>query len=1047
MASKTIKGLTVEIGGDTTKLGKALDNVNKQSKNLSGELRDINKLLKMDPGNADLLAQKQKVLANAVNDTSKKLEILKEAERQVQEQFERGEVSEAQVRELQREIIATTQKLEDYKREAKETADALERLGDEAADAGKDFDTLSGDADKAERDIDDFSDSADEAERESEDLGSSLDGTLAAGFSAVIGVATAAAAAIAGCVESSRDYRTAMGKLDTAFSDNQFSAETAKDTYKELQGILGDTDQAVEASGHLAQLARNNDDLAEWTEILTGVYAKFGDSLPIEGLAEAANETIKTGQVTGALADALNWAVDENETFGVKLKENIEWTELSSKELKELTDEQKAEYEARKEQYDAIEAYNKMVNQAISAEDKFNLALASCTDEQERQELITKTLTGVYKKSATQYKKTNKSVIEANKANEDWNETVAEIGDEMEPTMTEIKKFGTEILKSAKAPLKDVADFIVQKVLPAIGNLGKWAVDNLPLIKAGLVGITTALVAYKVATIAAEVAQKGLKGALLATEAAQKLVNIATAATPWGLAAVAIAGVVAAIAVYSAATQEAAEKTDWMTEKERDLMEAADKAAEEMRDQKDAAQEAATTIQGNMGHLTNLKDELFKLADASGKVKEEDQGRVQFILNELNNALGTEYEMTGGVIQQYEDLKESIDSVIKSKTTNLLLEAHNESYVAALDREHQLMENIILSEKDYQGQLAAVDQAYAKYVEENRKYHAKLEENENYANTRAGERDKASLSSYKAIWQQQKDILAEKKTEWDAAAAAYVENADVIMNYEEAQAASLQGNHDVAIELLKGKSESFHQHTTEVDEATAEALDILFQEAVNAGLAAKRTKENFKKGMDGYTSDMIVEAEEGYNAAMNAYANAYADAMGVGSDLGAGLEDGMEDKRGSLLIKARSMVSSILATMRAAADSNSPSKETMDFGMDLGEGTEIGMEKSTDDILGTAKKQVQKLLVTYRKEGEDAGPQVFRGINERALARNSQTMRSITDSNAAWFDKILAAIERGQVLTIDGKALVGATADKTDGALGQKRALVARGAV
>ena len=86
MASKTIKGLTVEIGGDTTKLGKALDNVGKQSKNLTGELRSINNLLKLDPTNTDLLAQKQKVLANAVDDTSKKLDILKEAEEQVQEQ-------------------------------------------------------------------------------------------------------------------------------------------------------------------------------------------------------------------------------------------------------------------------------------------------------------------------------------------------------------------------------------------------------------------------------------------------------------------------------------------------------------------------------------------------------------------------------------------------------------------------------------------------------------------------------------------------------------------------------------------------------------------------------------------------------------------------------------------------------------------------------------------------------------------------------------------------------------------------------------------------
>ena len=94
MANK-IKGLTVEIGGDTTKLGKALEDVDKKSSALSSELGDINRLLKFDPGNTDLLAQKQKVLADAIGNTGERLEKLKEAEKQVQKQFEKGEASES----------------------------------------------------------------------------------------------------------------------------------------------------------------------------------------------------------------------------------------------------------------------------------------------------------------------------------------------------------------------------------------------------------------------------------------------------------------------------------------------------------------------------------------------------------------------------------------------------------------------------------------------------------------------------------------------------------------------------------------------------------------------------------------------------------------------------------------------------------------------------------------------------------------------------------------------------------------------------------------
>ena len=93
MANK-IKGLTLEIGGDTTSLSKALGGVNKQSKDLQSELKQVERLLKIDPSNTELLAQKQKILAESVDNTSKKLETLKTAAEQAQGQLERGEISE-----------------------------------------------------------------------------------------------------------------------------------------------------------------------------------------------------------------------------------------------------------------------------------------------------------------------------------------------------------------------------------------------------------------------------------------------------------------------------------------------------------------------------------------------------------------------------------------------------------------------------------------------------------------------------------------------------------------------------------------------------------------------------------------------------------------------------------------------------------------------------------------------------------------------------------------------------------------------------------------
>ena len=111
MAAGNIKGITIEIGGDTTKLSKALSGVNSSCSSLQKELREVDKLLKLDPSNTELLAQKQKILKEAIGSTKEKLDTLKEAEKQVQEQFENGEVSEEQYRALQREIASTEIKL------------------------------------------------------------------------------------------------------------------------------------------------------------------------------------------------------------------------------------------------------------------------------------------------------------------------------------------------------------------------------------------------------------------------------------------------------------------------------------------------------------------------------------------------------------------------------------------------------------------------------------------------------------------------------------------------------------------------------------------------------------------------------------------------------------------------------------------------------------------------------------------------------------------------------------------------------------------------
>lgn len=213
-------------------------------------------------------------------------------------------------------------------------------------------------------------------------------GAAVASMGAAIG---AAAGVFTGLAESTREARENMGKLEAGFTTAGHSAEDAKNTYTELYGILGDDGQATEAAAHLAQLTNNEQELATWTDIATGVYATFGDSLPIENLTEAANETAKTGQITGGLADALNWA-------GV-------------------------------------------------SEDEFQSKLDACTTEQERQALITETLNGLYSDAAEAYREVNGDIIEAQKATANLNSAMAALGAIAEPIVTKLKQLAADLLQ------------------------------------------------------------------------------------------------------------------------------------------------------------------------------------------------------------------------------------------------------------------------------------------------------------------------------------------------------------------------------------------------------------------------------------------------------------------------------------------------------------------------------------------------------------------------------------------------------------------------
>ena len=497
-----IKGVTIEIGGETSGLQNALKGVNDTSRNLQNELKSVEKLLKLDPTNTELLAQKQTLLTEAVENTKNKLDTLKEAERQVQQQFANGEVSEEQYRGLQREIIATEQNLRSLETAAQNVGNGL---GDGASELSSDLERVGDSAEQAGNEAEKSGDGWEKLGSGMARAGEFALKTAAAVGTAVVGMGTAFLAT----AESTREYRTNMDKLETAFTTAGQGADEAKETYMALYSVLGDEGQATEATAFLAQLTTSQEDLSKWTDICTGVYATFGASLPIEGLTEAANETAKTGAVTGSLADALNWA-------GV-------------------------------------------------SEDDFNASLEKCNTEQERATLITDTLNGLYDDSADKYKELNADVIAANEAQAKLTDTMAMLGEIAEPIMTELKNGASKFLEAvaplaeqlleALSPLIDKLLDFVASIIPKIQTALQWVLDNYTIIIAGIAGIAAGLLALNVASIIMGLVQ-AFKAFQLANEGAtvaQWLLNAAMAANPIGIIIVAVtaltAAVVAAVAV------------------------------------------------------------------------------------------------------------------------------------------------------------------------------------------------------------------------------------------------------------------------------------------------------------------------------------------------------------------------------------------------------------------------------------------------------------------------------------------------------------------
>lgn len=325
------------------------------------------------------------------------------------------------------------------------------------------------------------------------------------GLTAIVGAAKNAISSLLGLADATKEYRTELAKVENAAEVAGASADYIADKWQDVGSVLGDEGAVAEGMNNLLAAGfTTQESMDSITKHLEGAALKWKDTLKFEGMADGLQETLATGAAVGPFAELL-------ERSGVNLE-------------------------------------------------TFDKGLRKCTTDAEKQNYVLNQLSklGLAEVSES-YREQNKDLIAANKAQADFTEKQAELGDKMQPVSTAIKSGFAGILdtileltegvdlEAFATEISGAFDYVTAELLPAVKTGIKWIMDNIPTLTVLISGITAAIAAQKVANLAATAAQNGMTLAQYAAAAAQKALNAAMKANPIGLIITLVTALVAAI--------------------------------------------------------------------------------------------------------------------------------------------------------------------------------------------------------------------------------------------------------------------------------------------------------------------------------------------------------------------------------------------------------------------------------------------------------------------------------------------------------------------
>lgn len=877
----SIKGILVEIGGDTSGLQKALKKVNSETSGLSKELKGINSLLKLDPKNTELLAQKQTVLTGNIKETEEKLKLLKQAQKEADETIKNGgEISQENYRNLQREIVNTQKKLENLNEEY------------------NNFKTENSKFTKVGKTLQDFGEKVDSTSEKINKIGTDVTAKATTG---IVGIATAAV--------------TAGASLESAVDKYIAKAGKSVEETEKYKKVLTDINDANFGEGYediansmaiVEQQMRGLDDAADLENITKKAYylkdafdAEINESVRAAKMlmeqwgmsADEAFELINQGyqkglDKNGDLLDSINEysvhfrqiglsATDMFNTFclgaesgafsidkvgdaikemGIRLKDGTATDTLKSMKLN-ANELEKAFAEGGEK---GSWAFGEIVKGLQNIKDPLKQNQAGVTIFGTMWEDLGKDAVFSMTSYGEKFDETANTM--SSSMDKMYNNTKSSAESSIKRIKTISANLGTKLLPVVNKVLDKVEVFINK--LDNLSDSEKDNIINIGLLVAGVGPL------IKIVGTAGTVIGTTSKGIGIFSQALSVANNKSTSTSksvnslagflkgivsPAGLATIAIGALAAAAVYYNEKTFQSSKAAK----------EYADSVAQEKKAIEDtfkSIEENASVELNHLDRVTKMKDELANLVDENGKVKDGYESRVNFILGELNEALGTEYEMNGKIIDSYKDLQNNVDKLIAKQKAKIYLQINEEKYQEVVKKQN----DALVEQNTAYHKLEDAAKKYGYKVEE---VSNKIEENKNKIKELTEEKE-WSTEAGKVKAQMEIDELKNQNGELESLNNAYKERTDIVKNfadiekqYNENQKAYAEERYDDIIKYqtaAKNYSDSTLQDITNNLKSVAQEYTDYSRSASTADLERAQTlKDTAEKNMQTLADELV----------------------------------------------------------------------------------------------------------------------------------------------------------------------------------------------